>query len=132
MRTRLCPHCGKPVPIGQPCPRCCSASRRHGTRSREQEGRRADENPWRSGYSSAEYRRARQEVIERQQGRCAACGRVVAVRMGRQWHTRGGGVHHLVALSEGGTNSPENLVLLCTRCHNRIDAERRSNGSRPD
>lgn len=129
MRTRMCPRCGKPVPIGQLCPRCGDLrdNRSHGTRSREQERSRKTDNPWRTGYSSAEYQHSRQIVIERQQGRCASCGRVVAVRMGRQWHVRGGGVHHMVPISMGGDNSPDNLMLLCTKCHNRIDADRRRN-----
>lgn len=127
MRTRLCPRCGKPVPIGKPCPRCNGAKRAHGKRTKEQEAARKDENPWRGSYSSGKYRRARQLVIERQQGRCAVCGRVVATMAGGKWHVKGGGVHHIVPLSEGGANAPENLVLLCTKDHNRIDALRRRN-----
>lgn len=130
MRTRLCPHCGKPVPIGQKCPRCTDRSAKHGRRTKEQERERAEKNPWRSEYATGQYRRERQLAIERQQGRCAVCGRVVAVRMGREWHVRGGGVHHIVPLSEGGTNESSNLVLLCTKDHNRIEAERRRDGRR--
>ena len=33
-------------------------------------------------------------------------------------------VHHIVPLSEGGTNEEENLMALCRPCHSRIHAER--------
>ena len=39
-----------------------------------------------------------------------------------------GGVHHVRPLSGGGGNGAENLVPLCSRCHNRADAERRRFG----
>jgi 5-methylcytosine-specific restriction protein A len=29
-------------------------------------------------------------------------------------------VHHIVPLSEGGTNEPENLASMCYFCHNKI------------
>lgn len=33
-------------------------------------------------------------------------------------------VHHIVPLSEGGTNDEENLMSLCRSCHERIHMER--------
>jgi 5-methylcytosine-specific restriction protein A len=32
-------------------------------------------------------------------------------------------VHHIIPLSEGGTNDPGNLMSLCKSCHSRIHAE---------
>ncbi len=33
-------------------------------------------------------------------------------------------VHHIIPLSEGGTNKQKNLMALCKSCHSRIHAER--------
>ena len=33
-------------------------------------------------------------------------------------------VHHIIPLSEGGTNEADNLMSLCRACHARIHAER--------
>ncbi len=33
-------------------------------------------------------------------------------------------VHHIIPLSEGGTNKEQNLMALCKSCHSRIHAER--------
>lgn len=130
MRSRLCPRCGRPVPYGQRCPGCAArAPSGRSARTREREAARATENPWRASYSSPGYRRARQLVMARQGGLCAVCGLPVAsLRDGRWVAGRYGGVHHVVPLSEGGSNDPSNLVLLCARHHNEIDSERRRNG----
>lgn len=126
MRSRVCPNCGKPYPVGQRCPRCAKAA--GSKRTREQEKARFADNPWRRKYDTAAYRKARQLVIERQDGRCAACGRVVAAKSGGKWTVAYGGVHHIQPLSHGGGNGVGNLVLLCTACHNYIEARERRNG----
>lgn len=128
---RLCPKCGRPVPVGQQCPRCSKAPQgkrpSHGSRTREQEASRKTANPWRSQYATSAYQRARQAALASTGGRCAICGRQIAqTRDGRWVMGRGaGGVHHVRALSQGGGNGPNNLVPLCSACHNRVDAERR-------
>lgn len=33
-------------------------------------------------------------------------------------------VHHIIPLTEGGTNEAGNLISLCKSCHSRIHAER--------
>lgn len=105
----FCPHCGT-VHAGR-CP----------ARNRSSE-------PWRAAYRDPAWERARQDVIERQHGRCASCGCTCAEWTGDRWSTRGlgGEVHHIVPLREGGSNAPGNLALLCTRCHRAADAARRS------
>lgn len=84
--------------------------------------------PWRAnGYDHA-YRKARQAVIERQQGRCAVTGTQVATKDAKGvWHITepGAGVHHKRALSEGGGSGADNLVLLSASAHALIDARRR-------
>lgn len=132
MAVRLCPTCGKPVKQGEKCLRCdkpICKRKNHGTKTPEQERRRVQSEPWREHYKSPEYKRARQAVIARQMGCCARCGVPVAHLdlQGGGWRTgRYGGVHHKVALSEGGTDDVSNLVLLCVKCHNEIDAQRRA------
>ena len=112
----------------------------HGTKAivvepgakRKRENRRSDaerlaSEPWRkSGYNHA-YRSARQLVIERQRGRCAITGKVVAEKRDGTWRITepGAGVHHKVALSEGGTEDPSNLVLLSASAHALVDSRRR-------
>ena len=130
---RLCPKCGKPIPQGQKCPRCRplpSNTARHGTRTREQEAARLSQNPWRTEYRDRRYREARQRLLQATNGRCAMCGRQIADSAKGHWKMRpgAGGIHHIKALSEGGTNDPSNLVPLCSGCHNRVDAERRRHG----
>jgi len=34
-------------------------------------------------------------------------------------------VHHIVYKCRGGSNSPENLVLLCQRCHRNLHSQDR-------
>ncbi|WP_225749004.1 HNH endonuclease [Paraeggerthella sp. Marseille-Q4926] len=100
--------------------------------ARPRTGRRPDSErlasePWRAdGYGSA-YRRSRQAVIERQRGRCAVTGEQVAVKVDGTWRISqpGAGVHHRVALCDGGADDQANLVLLSASAHARIDAERR-------
>lgn len=132
MPSRMCPTCGKPY-RGSVCPRCrkdaSGSQRKHGTRSKEAEKVRKDANPWRSEYGRAEYRKARQIAIQRTNGRCAVTGTKCAVYRDGEWKVLpNGGVHHIVPLSQGGGNDPDNLVLLCTAAHNKIDAARRQQG----
>jgi 5-methylcytosine-specific restriction endonuclease McrA len=49
-----------------------------------------------------------QEQYERQKGRCYWCGK----RVGKNYH-----VDHIVPLSRGGSNWPENIVLACPSCN---------------
>lgn len=127
----LCPTCGKPVKRGEKCLRCDKyRSQRisHGTKTAEQERARNANEPWRKHYTSSEYQRNRQLVCARQNGLCARCGKPIATCNGGKWHTgRYGGIHHITALSDGGSHDLSNLVLLCTTCHNAIDAARRRN-----
>lgn len=115
---RICPKCGRVV-SGR-CPRCGSA------RTSEQERARKAANPWRSHYSSKEYKRACQVALSRTDGRCAVSGVRIADYRGGRWIMRsGGGIHHIVPLSQGGTDDPENLVPLHVSVHNKLDAELR-------
>lgn len=125
MPGRLCSRCGRPVPEGKSCPRCGSA-RSASRRTKDAERARKSENPWRSEYGSAEYQRNRQIALDKTDGRCAVSGiRIADKRNGRWVMRQNGGVHHIVALSEGGDNSVGNLLPLDVRVHAQIEARRR-------
>lgn len=114
---RVCPRCGRPVPRGERhlCPLAAAPSR---DRARERERRGREE--WRRSYSSREYRRAREAALARSRGLCEACGSVVYVRTSRGWRRAArdfGATHHVRPLSQGGSNDPSNVVVLCARCH---------------
>ena len=108
MRT-YCPRCNAVVDSPHSCP--------HRDRSSE---------PWRASYHGAAYSRNRVAAIERTGGRCASCGTPCAERTASGWRMRGGEVHHIIPLAEGGDDSPGNLALLCTPCHHAADAARRA------
>jgi len=55
-------------------------------------------------------REARRFVKARDGGKCKCCGR------------SGAEVHHLKYRSQGGDHDPNNLALLCKRCHEDIHA----------
>lgn len=57
-----------------------------------------------------QWQKARKFVRERDGGKCRSCGRA------------GAEVHHLVYRSRGGDHDPNNLALLCQRCHEDIHA----------
>ena len=58
-----------------------------------------------------EWRERSLEVYQRDGGNCRACGsRTISV-------ANGGGAHHIVYRSAGGTDDASNLVLLCWACH---------------
>lgn len=56
------------------------------------------------------WRRLRQEVLERDHYLCQRCRRKGLV-------TEAAEVDHVVPLSEGGTDKPENLEAICSPCH---------------
>lgn len=54
--------------------------------------------------------RVRDEVYARQKGRCALCAEQYPLH-----------IHHIIPVSRGGTNDPDNLVLLCANHHALAD-----------
>lgn len=122
MRMKFCPHCGKAHPANACCP-----CRRRKRRPTPGDATRRKREPWRKEYSGPEYQAARQEVIERQKGRCKDCGTVCARKVDGRWHTKGcgGEVDHEVPLRQGGTSEASSMALRCKRCHARADARRR-------
>lgn len=124
-KTRtFCPYCYSIVPAGQTCP-CRGKRKRKPTPG---DATRKEREPWRARYARADYRRARQVAIDRQQGRCKDCGAVCATFDGTEWKTTGlgGEVDHEVPLCEGGTDEPSNLALRCKSCHAKAENKRRA------
>src|SRR5690606_12306441 len=52
------------------------------------------------------------ERIRERDHNCRSCGRVSGPFE----------IHHITPIAEGGDDRPDNLRLLCTRCHRRITA----------
>lgn len=63
--------------------------------------------------NAARYASARAEVFERSQGRCEAA--VEGVCLGR-----GDQAHHKRRRSQGGQDTPSNLLWICRKCHDHV------------
>ena len=55
----------------------------------------------------------RKAIYKRDGYRCALCD-----------NNRGLQIHHVMKRSQGGSNSPHNLITLCMYCHNTIHGTR--------
>lgn len=62
------------------------------------------------------------EVYERDQNRCRACGWIMERSTARD--PRILELHHLEEHAKGGKNLPRNLIVICSRCHDDVHAER--------
>lgn len=114
------------IPALEPNGLKCRRVDTYAERKRPREYKAREGEPWRKhGYGTA-YQKARQLVMARTHGRCERCGATVAI-LGADgtWRSRGGEVHHVVPLCDGGTADPANLQLLCVSCHRLVDAARR-------
>ena len=57
----------------------------------------------------APYEKLRAFVLKRDGMRCQVCGSMQHLE-----------VHHLEFRSRGGEDDPDNLIVLCSRCHQRL------------
>ncbi len=73
--------------------------------------------PSKRGYGAA-WQKLRRVALQRDNGICVACGKVVGLR---------GHVDHIVPLSSGGGNDLANLQTLCASCHS-IKTDREDGG----
>ena len=139
--ARPCPTCGARVEPGGVCPRCggqrrASSCRECGARTDGSpycaahvhlvsEAARVARQPWRMAYRDPTYYKHRAQRYKLAGGRCEGCG--IPVVKG-EWEA-----HHVVALTDGGTNEVENLRVLCTLprfgaahgCHGLVTARAR-------
>jgi 5-methylcytosine-specific restriction endonuclease McrA len=67
--------------------------------------------PWFRRPSIEIWRKLKQYTYERDGGKCRYCGLSVEYL---DTHC-----HHIMPLSEGGTNHPDNLKTLCRDCHKK-------------
>ena len=83
---------------GQRCDTCAPAHRKQ-------------HNDARAYYHTPAWRRVRNHVVDRDYGQCTVCAssRLLAV-------------HHVLARKDGGADTPDNLVTLCTSCHSKLEA----------
>ena len=58
------------------------------------------------------FRNANEYIKHKQHGKCAVCGKPIE-------H-----IHHIVSRSEGGSNSPDNLIGLCKHCHDEVHKDK--------
>jgi 5-methylcytosine-specific restriction endonuclease McrA len=65
--------------------------------------------PWYRRMSVHQWREVRQFVYERDGGKCRYCDSLTRYD---ECH-----IHHVLPLSEGGTNHPTNLKTSCVECH---------------
>lgn len=77
-------------------------------------------------YNSARWKKARQTVISRDEGKCQRCKRMGKIP------PLGDVVHHIIPISETGVKSdlataPHNLEVLCHDCHNKVHGNGRYN-----
>src|SRR5689334_1348218 len=65
----------------------------------------------------------KQAVKERDQYKCADCGKEERIFTPSAHAARRGAlhVHHVIERKNGGTDDPDNLVTLCAACHRRRD-----------
>ncbi len=63
------------------------------------------------------YETLRWEILRRDGWRCQSCGTMTNLE-----------VHHREFRSHSGANSEENLITLCTACHDRVHRRYAANG----
>ncbi len=64
---------------------------------------------------SDSYEAMRHRVLERDGWRCQLCGSMSGVE-----------VHHIEHRSQGGSDCEDNLIALCSQCHNLVHREPRA------
>ena len=65
-------------------------------------------------------------IYEAYGGKCAICGwqatpELITDRKGAIQYAHGNEIHHITPASEGGTDSPDNVILLCPNHHKQAD-----------
>ena len=69
----------------------------------------------RDSYRNKRYSRLRQKArnIYNNKGKCELCGNTQQLQ-----------VHHILPVSQGGRNNPENLQVVCNSCHLKIHKQK--------
>lgn len=78
--------------------------------------------------NTVQYRWMRDEILKRMGNKCAMCN-------GRIERTQDFQLHHIEPVSLGGPDSPENITLVCLKCHREIHScgwKKKSQGAKVD
>ena len=124
-KPKICATCGEPLPANS------GNNRKYCSPKCAREAEKKARLPYIAGRSSARSKYAF-GVICAFESKCAICGWQATPRLiktGRriQWSC-GNEIHHITPVADGGTDNPDNLVLLCPNHHKMahmglIDAE---------
>lgn len=112
---RLCILCGKPIPESRKSGNtkyCSLACQRKAGITPEVINKIVDRNKKKSSRHP--------DLTLAFDSKCAVCGwQIPSWRLGYKKAVRQGGceMHHIIPVSEGGTDDCSNLVLLCPNCH---------------
>jgi ATP-dependent DNA helicase RecQ len=69
-------------------------------------------------YSSSTWKKLRQSVFKRDQEKCVLCDKELVLNSGKhERKTNKANIHHIKPRSLGGTDTEDNLITLCTKCH---------------
>lgn len=118
----ICEWCGKTYKVKQfrkKVSRFCSRRCRY---EWQKENLVGEDNPhWKGGYDELKdmsWKMAKLRVRRRDHHTCQICGKNKE-EMGCEPD-----VHHIIPLTEGGTNKPSNLIMLCRKCHMHVEGEK--------
>jgi 5-methylcytosine-specific restriction protein A len=122
LQVFLCGRCLMPRKPKRPCsyPGCPELVEGRFCKKHEQEEARRYEKYQRDPETRRRYGRAWKRIRDRYikaHPLCEECKRNGKLTPSEE-------VHHIIPLSEGGTNKQKNLMALCKSCHSRIHAER--------
>jgi hypothetical protein len=106
--------------FGDECPECGRAFTGVGGMMRHFGKEHPDvPKPWRAHQST--HRAAREYALQRDGNTCMRCG--CALETGEGEGGEAGEAHHLLPRAAGGPDAPENMVTLCSRCHDAVHSK---------
>lgn len=112
----LCAKCSRPVLGANRRKRMPAA---HAVCPRRKGHRKVKRSPNRGRLEAKAWKARKEECFLRDGATCVDCG-ICLVTSGEITD-----IHHVIKRSKGGTDSLENLVTLCRKCHNKRHPEHR-------
>lgn len=113
-QAKVCVECGKDFTAQHPSAKWCSKACRIRTNAREASRRR--------GAVSGAVSYADRDIFDRDGWRCYLCGGLVD-RHAPRTHPKGATIDHVVPLSLGGTDTPDNVATAHGHCNNEKRAK---------
>lgn len=118
-KPKVCVVCGKPIPesrtsnIVKYCGEACKR-KREAEKRKDYIARRA-----------ANINKVSQLVYNAYDCKCALCGWQATAELisykGKLQYAHGNTIHHITAISDGGGETPDNIILLCPNHHKQAD-----------